>query len=145
MTKTTTHKKQPTAPTNRPRVVIADDDPLVRSMLPAQLEQEFECVGAGVNADEAVALVTLHRPDVVILDVDMPNGGAMYATREIRTASPETAIAILSGDETRSGVIALLEVGAISYLRKGVEPEDLNHHLKAAISAHRHATERHAA
>jgi DNA-binding NarL/FixJ family response regulator len=74
----------------------------------------------------------------------MPNGGAIHATREIRAAPPETAIVIPSADETRSGVIALLELGAISYLRKGVDPKDLIQHLNAAIHAHRHATERQA-
>jgi len=128
--------------TRRPRLVLADDDASVRSVLAAQLEQGFECVGAGATADQAVALVRVHRPDIAILDVDMPNGGATYATREIRAASPETAIVILSADETRNGVIALLELGATSYLRKGVDPEDLASHLNAAIHAHRHAIAR---
>lgn len=134
--------EQQIAITNRPRLVIADDDPFVRSMLTAQLQHEFECVGAAADADEATAAVSLHRPDVVILDANMPGGGAMHATHEIRVLSPETAIVILSVDETRSDVIDLLGAGAIAYLRKGIEPRSLVHQLIASINAHRNAARR---
>jgi DNA-binding NarL/FixJ family response regulator len=138
---TTARRKRQTKQTQRPRLVVADDDPFVRSMLPAQLEAAFDCVGAAADADAAIAMVVLERPDVAILDVDMPGGGAKRATREIRIQAPETAVVVLSGDEERSGVIDLLEAGAIAYLRKGVDPRDLSDLLKTSISAHRHAIE----
>jgi DNA-binding NarL/FixJ family response regulator len=129
---TATRGKQHTA-TKRPRLIVADDDAFVRSMLPAQLELSFDCVGTAADAAEAIELVALERPDIAILDVDMPQGGAIHATREIAARWPETVIVVLSGDEARGGVIDLLEAGASSYLRKGVDPHDLASHLRAAL------------
>jgi DNA-binding NarL/FixJ family response regulator len=131
-----THDKQ--APQRiRPRLVIADDDAVVRSMLVAQLADEFECVGQAVDALEAIAVVAAQRPDVVILDVNMPGGGAARATRQIRDQSPHTAIVILSIDETWADLIDLLNAGAMTYLRKGIDQQALVHDLAAAIKAHR--------
>jgi DNA-binding NarL/FixJ family response regulator len=137
--KTKTEQKAKPEQMTKPRFVIADDDELIRMMLPAHLEDAFDCVGAASDAEEAIGLVALHRPDIVILDVDMPAGGAMHATCGIRAIAPDTAIVILSGDETKSGVIALVEAGASAYLRKGVDPESLGDYLKASINAHRRA------
>jgi diguanylate cyclase (GGDEF)-like protein/PAS domain S-box-containing protein len=130
--------------TSRPQLVIADDEAFMRSMLIVQLQAEFDCVGSAADATEAIALVAQHRPDVVILDANMPGGGAMRATQETRAVSPETAIVILSGDESRDDVINLLSVGAITYLRKGIEPTDLVHQLLASITAHRGVAQRQA-
>ena len=130
--------------TVRPRLVVADDDAFVRSLLTAQLDYGFECVGAAADADEAVALVAAHRPDVALLDVNMPCGGAIQATRAIRVVSPETAIVILSSDDLDSEVIDLLGAGAIAYLRKGIDPLALADRLIGAIDVHRHAAARHA-
>ncbi len=121
----------------RPRLVIADDDAFVRAMLAAQLDQMFECVGTAADARTAVALVVAQRPDVVILDVNMPGGGAMHATREIRKQSPDTAIVVLSIDEVRGDMSELLKAGAMSYLRKGIDERTLSRKLAAAIEGHR--------
>lgn len=134
--------EQQVAVSDRPRLVVADDDTFVCSMLASQLDAWFECVGAAADADEAIALVVEHRPDVAILDVNMPGGGAMHATREIRALSPETAIVILSGDEVHGEVVELLSAGAIAYLRKGIDPHSLGHKLIASINAHRRAAQR---
>jgi DNA-binding NarL/FixJ family response regulator len=120
----------------RPRVVFADDDPVVLTMLAAQLADVFDCVGSAPGADEAIALVDLHRPDLAILDVDMPGGGAIRATREIHTRSPATAIVIFSGDETRNDVVELMNAGAITYLPKGIDRDSLISKLTVALQAH---------
>jgi DNA-binding NarL/FixJ family response regulator len=119
-----------------PRVVFADDDPLVLATLAAQLAHTFECVGTARDADEAITLVESNRPELVILDVDMPGGGAVRATREIHVRSPETAIVILSGDEIRQGVVELLNAGAVTYLRKGIDQQSLIAKLTVAMTAH---------
>lgn len=122
-----------------PRLVVADDDRFICSMLATQLEYKFECVATATDADEAIALVREHRPDVAILDVVMPGGGALAATRAIRECSPETAIVILSADELHTEVLDLLRAGASAYLRKGIDGVDLARGLSAALAAHRTA------
>jgi DNA-binding NarL/FixJ family response regulator len=140
--KITLHRKPKVAPTRRPRLVIADDDPSVRAVLASQLEAKFECVGAAVDAPTAVALVAEQHPDVVILDVNMPGGGAVHATREIRKHSPDTAIVALSVDEVWADLIDLLNAGAMTYLRKGIDKQTLTRDLMSAIEAHRRSSER---
>jgi DNA-binding NarL/FixJ family response regulator len=106
-------------------------------MLPAQLDQMFECVGAAVDARTAVDLVVAERPDVVILGVNMPGGGAMHATREIHKQSPDTAIVVLSIDEAQADMSELLRAGAMTYLRTGLDERALSRSLAAAIEGHR--------
>jgi DNA-binding NarL/FixJ family response regulator len=128
--------------TIRPRLVIADDDALVRELVAAQLNDRFECVGAVADALAAVELVVAERPDVVILDVNMPGGGAVHATREIRKRAPETAIVVLSVDEVWADLIDLLNAGAMTYLRKGIDQATLVNDISAAIQAHRGSSQR---
>ena len=124
----------------RPRLIVADDDAFICSMVQSQLEYQFDCVGTASDTQSAIALAEAQRPDIAVLDVVMPGGGALHATRAIRACSPETAIVILSGDELRSEVIALLTAGATAYLRKGLNQHELACGLTAAIAAHRGAT-----
>jgi DNA-binding NarL/FixJ family response regulator len=121
---------------NLPRLVIADDDPVVRAMVIEQLRKDFDCVGEASDAAEAVAVVAAQHPDVAILDVDMPAGGAGRATRQICEQFPGTAVVILSIDETWAELIDLLNAGAMTYLRKGVDEPTLARDLKSAIEAH---------
>ena len=102
------------APKSRPRLVLADDDEMILAWLAAQLESEFECVGTAADAPGAVALALAERPDIVIL----------------------------SGNESGGGVIDLLEAGATTYLRKGIEAQELVDCLSVALSAHQHEAQR---
>ncbi|HEX4035644.1 MAG TPA: response regulator transcription factor [Solirubrobacteraceae bacterium] len=119
----------------KPKVVIADDDALVCAMLESRLEGDFDCVGRGADAMDAVALVEAHRPDVAILDVMMPAGGALFATQAIAERCPETAIVILSCDQKRSMAFKLMDAGAESYLCKDVDPLALPIKLRAAMAS----------
>lgn len=121
----------------RPRLLIADDEGPVRSMLTAQLQYEFEIVGAVADGEAAVDFARRLHPDAVLLDVQMPAGGPQ-AAKMIGAVSPETAIVVLSIDESRSSVIEYLHAGAMTYLRKGTPPAMLADRLHQAISAHRH-------
>ncbi len=122
----------------RPSIVFADDDEFMRCLLGIQLQHAFDFTGMASNADEAIAVVRAKRPDLAVLDVDMPGGGARRATDEIRRCSPETAIVILSGDETHETVVELLLHGAEAYLRKGMDGAALAKQLMFAIEGHRH-------
>ncbi len=127
------------APDNaRPRLLIADDNPMIRSTLGMSLSGEFEVVGVAVDSEEAVELARATQPDAALVDVEMPKGGGLLAVRGILEVAPDTAIVMLSGDETDGGVRELMQAGAIAYLRKGVAPHVLAESLTESIEAHAH-------
>lgn len=122
--------------TGKARLLIADDDAVVRSTLTNQLRLEFDIVAGASDATEAIALTDEHRPDVVILDVQMPGGGGLRATREIRACAPLTAIVALSADESDGVVQDMLLAGAMTYVRKGTPLAELARALNRSIAAH---------
>jgi DNA-binding NarL/FixJ family response regulator len=122
-------------PLQRPTLLIADDDPVVRSMLGMSLDQRFEIVGAVEDSQQAVGIAKEHKPDAALIDVDMPGGGGAAAVRGIAQASPETAIVVLSADESDAVVRDLLQAGAMTYRRKGISPQELTDTLESSIRA----------
>jgi DNA-binding NarL/FixJ family response regulator len=118
---------------NRPSLLIADDDPVMRFALGSQLEGEFHVVAMAANTTEAIELASTHRPDAALIDVQMPDGGAREAVPHIATCSPGTCIVILSGDESRGSVLELLDAGAVAYLRKGATRGEISRTLLAAV------------
>jgi len=123
-------------PSARPTLLIADDDAVLRRTIGALVGGAFDVVGLAADAREAIALAASHRPDVALVDVQMPGGGGLHATQRIARHSPRTAIVILSGDEEHSAVLELLAAGAVSYLRKGGSVGELLQRLHASIDAH---------
>lgn len=119
----------------RPRVVVADDDPLVRAALSAQLAAKYEVVGVATDAVEAIALTVEQQPDLAILDVDMPEGGGLRATREIHDAVPLTTVVALSADESDQVVRDMIRAGAVNYIRKGIRNDELDEALRASLAA----------
>lgn len=119
--------------------MIADDDLVLRVRLEGLLSQQssIELVGAAVDAGEAIELAATHRPDAVLLDVDMPGGGAAHAVPEIARRSPETAIVILSALDERNLVVDLLQAGAMSYVVKGASADELVETIHRSISVHK--------
>jgi DNA-binding NarL/FixJ family response regulator len=121
-------------------LLIADDDPVTRSMLSIALARRFDVVGVVEDAQQAVDTATLARPDVALVDVQMPGGGGLTAVRGIVHASPHTAVVMLSSDESDESVRALLSEGAVCYVRKGIDAHELTAIVQRAIRAqHRHA------
>jgi DNA-binding NarL/FixJ family response regulator len=118
-------------------LLIADDDPVVRSVLSMALERRFEIVAAVADAEEAVAEAAVTKPDAAVIDVDMPRGGGSHAVRGIAEASPATALVVLSGDESDGTVRDLLQAGAMTYRRKGIAPHELADTLEKSIAAQR--------
>jgi DNA-binding NarL/FixJ family response regulator len=121
---------------HRPRLMIADDDPVVQSMLHWSLSSEFDVVGVAGDSEEAIELARNSLPDAAIVDVDMPKGGGLTAVRGILEVAPETAILVLSGDESDGVVRELIQAGATTYRRKGVAIDVLAESLNASIQAH---------
>ena len=109
------------------RVLIADDDDTLRRALAALIEVEdgLELVGVAVDADEAIELTQLHRPDVVLVDVKMPGGGGTRAAREILAVSPGTQVIALSAYEDHQILTEMMQAGAAGYLVKGTRGNEI--------------------
>jgi DNA-binding NarL/FixJ family response regulator len=125
-----------TAAGHPPRLVIADDDPVVRLMLGMSLGDEFEVVGEAADSEEAIELAGARQPDAALVDVVMPKGGGLQAVLGILEVAPDTAIVMLSGYRTEGVVGELIQAGAIAYRRKGVPPRVLADALSESIRAH---------
>jgi DNA-binding NarL/FixJ family response regulator len=116
------------------RVLIADDHPVVRSGLRGMLAADpgFEVVGEAADGTEAVALSLRERPDVVLMDLRMPDLDGASATAEIRARHPETQILVLTTYETDADIVRAIEAGAIGYLLKDVPHEEITRAVRAA-------------
>lgn len=123
-------------PAGRPSVMIADDDPVVCSLLGASLGSTFDVVGVAADGDEAIELARMSQPDAAIIDVEMPRGGGLRAVAGIADVAPATAIVVLSADESDKLVRELMQAGAIAYRRKGISPDLLATSLTESITAH---------
>jgi len=110
-----------TAVSARLRVLISDDDPLIRDALREVLEAEpdIEVVALAGDAEEAIALAEEHAPSVAVLDVRMPRGGGPRAARGIRERSPHTRILAFSAYDDSGTVAEMTRAGIVEYLLKG--------------------------
>jgi DNA-binding NarL/FixJ family response regulator len=116
------------------RIVVADDHVVVRSGL-EQLVGTFddvELVGSGTNGAEAADACVATRPDVALLDLEMPVVDGIEATRRIREVSPETNVVIFTSFSDRDRILRALDAGAIGYLLKDAEPDEIHRGLRAA-------------
>jgi two-component system, NarL family, response regulator NreC len=112
---------------NPVRIVLADDHTVMRNGLRLLLERQphLQVVGEAADGRQAVALSEQAHPDVVIMDIAMPNLNGIEAARQIVSHSPRTAIAILSMHSDESYVIRALKAGARAYLLKDSAEADL--------------------
>ena len=108
------------------RLLIADDDPVMRMLLGAIARGDpgLELVAEAADADEAIALAVEHRPDVVLLDVEMPGGGGLRAAREIRAVLPSARVLGVERALGRRGE-DMAAAGADGYVVKGTPPADV--------------------
>ncbi|HUO73313.1 MAG TPA: response regulator transcription factor [Solirubrobacteraceae bacterium] len=127
----------PPADNSRPRLLIADDDLVVLATLGAQLTADFDVVGTARDGEQAIELARELQPEAALVDVQMPGGGGLRATRAISAACPNTALVILSVDESEESVVEFMNAGAITYLRKGMPATQIASRLHQSIAAHR--------
>jgi len=112
------------------RILIIDDESLVRTFLREVLEGAGHQVMEGANGDEAVKIFGEFRPDVLIVDVIMPEQDGIYAIREIRRLMPEAKVIAMSGMHSLMGFDYLkpaVKLGADVALYKPFAPRDLLH------------------
>lgn len=118
------------------RVLLVDDHPMVRSGLTALLSayDDLELAGEASNGAEAVRACALARPDVVLMDLVMPEMDGAAATRAIREHDPAVQVIVLTSFKEDDLVQGALKAGAIGYLLKNVSADDLARAIRAAAA-----------
>ena len=121
------------------RVLLVDDHAVVRKGMRALLDREpgIEVAGEADNGDQAVHAADRLRPDVILMDLEMPGTGGIEATRQITAQHPETRIVVLTSHAAEEDVFPALKAGALGYLLKHSAPEEV---LQAIRQAHRGET-----
>jgi NarL family two-component system response regulator LiaR len=122
--------------TDRIRVYIADDHPIVRRGIRDLLETEadIEVVGEAENGRQVVREVEALEPDIILMDLIMPEMDGIEATRQVREIYPEVRILVLTSFATDDKVFPAIKAGALGYLIKDTGPEEL---LRAIHQVHR--------
>lgn len=118
------------------RLLLVDDHAVVRSGLRMLLgsEEQVEIVGEAGTAAEAVAAVSEVKPDVVLMDIGLPDKSGIEATEEIKQKFPNVAIVALTIHEDEEYFFKMLEAGASGYVPKRAAPEELLTAIAAAAS-----------
>jgi len=108
-------------------ILVADDHPIVREGLVAILstQPDFSVVGEAATGSEAVRQVETLRPDVVLLDLEMPETDGVEALRQIRLSHPKTYAIVFTAFDTDERILAAVRAGAQGYLLKGAPREEI--------------------
>jgi DNA-binding NarL/FixJ family response regulator len=116
------------------RVVLAEDHALVRAGLERLLAAtgDIDVVGSATNGAEAVTLAVELGPDVVLMDLAMPEMDGREATRRITAEAPAVNVVVLTSFSDRDRILEALDAGAVGYLLKDAEPDELVRGVRAA-------------
>ena len=110
-----------------PRVAIVDDHALFRAGVRSELQQHVDIAGEAASVDEAVTLIESERPDVVLLDVHMPDGGGVEVIRRVAQSEDQRppCFLALSVSDAAEDVIAVIRAGARGYVTKTISADEL--------------------
>ena len=118
----------------RPTMLIVDDHPLTRDGLTALLSGNgFEILGEAAGGREAIELARELQPDVILLDLSMPDLDGLSALPELRTAAPACEVVVLTASGDEENLLAAIRGGAAGYLLKTEPPERLVEFLHSAV------------
>ena len=109
----------------KPRVVLVDDHAMFRTGVRAELGGRVDVVGEAGTVAEAVSVVVEQRPDVVLLDVHMPEGGGLAVLEAVSKQLPDIRFLALSVSDAAEDVIAVIRAGASGYVTKTISADDL--------------------
>jgi DNA-binding NarL/FixJ family response regulator len=109
------------------RVLLVEDHELVRSGIKTMLEKDprVEVVGDAANGAEGVEMTRRLRPDIVLMDIEMPILNGIEATRQIVRVVPETKVIMLTMHDAETHDLQALNAGAVGYVHKNTNPDDL--------------------
>lgn len=117
------------------RAVVADDHPVFRSGLRVLLEDlGVDVVGEAADGAAAVEVALATRPDVVLIDLRMPDVNGLEATRRLTAAAPEVRVLVLTMVEDDDTVFAALRAGAAGYLLKGAGPDEIDRAVRGVAA-----------
>jgi DNA-binding NarL/FixJ family response regulator len=118
------------------RVLVADDHPVVREGLCTmlELEDDIEVVGRAADGEEAVAMARRERPDITLLDVQMPVLDGIEALRRIRAEDPEARVIVLTTYRNEDYIFPSLRAGARGYLLKDASRKELAGAIRAVAA-----------
>ena len=116
------------------RVMLVDDHKILRMSLARllQAEDDLEVVGSVGSGEDAVRLIAEQDPDVVLMDLSMPGMDGVEATRRITRTSGDAKVVVLTSFSDRERILDALDAGAIGYLLKDAEPDELLRGVRAA-------------
>ncbi len=122
-----------TKPARPLRLLVVDDHEVVRKGLVALLDRRpgFQVVAQAGSVEASIAQARLHRPDIVVMDVRLPDGSGVEACREIRAELPETRVIMLTSFPDDEAVLSAIVAGAAGYLLKQIRARDLVSALEA--------------
>ena len=127
-------------PPGRIRVLIADDQRVVREGLGmlVSLIDEVEVVGSASNGAEAVRLAEAHRPDVILMDLRMPDVDGVAATADLRERLPSARVLVLTTYADDTAILSALRAGAVGYLTKDASAEQIETAIRAVHAGQTH-------
>jgi len=116
------------------RLVLVDDHEMVRTGLRMLLESQpdIKIIGEASNAEQALSLVSKLQPDVVVMDITLPDMSGIEATRQIKASHPAIAVVALTIHEDEQYFFEMLQAGASGYVPKRAAPDDLISAIRAA-------------
>jgi DNA-binding NarL/FixJ family response regulator len=119
------------------KILLVDDHKLMREGLAALLVKKgFEVIGEADTGHAAVKLVRKLQPDVILMDISMPDLNGVEATRQIRDENPQIKIIALSMHSDKRFIAKMLAVGAKAYLRKNCSSQELSHAIHTVADGH---------
>ncbi len=118
------------------RVLVVDDHALVRRGLSELLAStdDIEVVGSVEDGDQAEEAVVRLEPDIVLMDLSMPGMDGVAATRAVMAARPDTKVIMLTSFSENARILAALDAGAVGYLLKDTDPDDITKALRDAAA-----------
>ena len=117
-------------------VIIVDDQDVLRFSLRSQLSysSQYMLVGEARNGVEAVQLAQQKKPDIILMDIKMPELSGVEATKQIKAEFPATTVLMFTGDEDEAMVQCALSAGATGYCIKGISREDLMEAMQSTLN-----------
>jgi len=118
------------------KIMVADDHPLLRQALRNVLEKhdDFEVIAEAGDGEEAIRLATELRPEILIMDISMPNISGLEATRQIKKKCPSIAIIALTVYDDSEHILGILEAGAAGYLTKSVFGDEVAYAIRSVAA-----------